>query len=93
MKDPDPFVSQCADDGLVAFTFRFLLFVESISPERQLDGFASPFNEGLSQELRATISPMDPRFIATAFKHWGDAAVLLDVFSGWVARTVVAEGG
>ena len=55
------------------------------------DGFSGPFHERLSQEGGALPAPMDPGFIAAAFRHRRDASILLECIGGGVAFPLFAE--
>jgi hypothetical protein len=56
------------------------------------NGFSGPFHERLSQACGALPAPMHPGFMATAFRHWRDASILLECIGGGLAFTLFAEG-
>ena len=56
------------------------------------DGFSGPFHERLAQEGGTLPTPMDPGFIAAAFRHRCDAGILLEFIGGGVALPLFAEG-
>jgi len=55
-------------------------------------GFRGPFHARVSQEGGALPAPMDPGFIAAAFRHRCDASIRLECIGGGVAFPLFAEG-
>jgi hypothetical protein len=49
------------------------------------NGFSGPFYERLAQEGGTLPAPMDPGFVAAAFRHRRDTRILLEFFRGGVA--------
>ena len=69
-----------------------LLGIVGTRPERMADGFAGPFHEGLSEELRALEAPVDPTRVPTAFGDRRNARILLEVGGGGIALALFAKG-
>ena len=55
----DPFVGESAGRHLVGLSDISLMLIEGASPERVAYGFPSLFDEGLPEEFRATVAPVD----------------------------------
>src|SRR5262245_10299381 len=56
------------------------------------DRLSRPLYERLADELWTLEAPMDPGFLAAAFRHWRDAGVLLEFSGGRIACPLFAEG-
>ena len=80
-EDADPFESDRAHRGMVAFTPSPLATVMGLSPRAVADGTASKFVKGLAQELRTGLPEMDASLSFALFAalhttgppHWSNA--------------------
>ena len=61
--------------------FLALLLVVDAGPERTVDGFGGPFDEGLPYEGGALPTPVHPGLFSTSLGHGCDARVLLNLGS------------
>ena len=69
-----------------------LLLVIDLRPEGMPDRCRRPLHERLSQERRTLEAPVDPGFLATAFRHRRNARIFLECLGGGVAFPLFAEG-
>ena len=92
IEDTDPFESQGAYSRLVRFALVALLLVRDLGPEGMPDRFRGPFHEHLSEECRTLQAPVDPGFLATAFRDRRNARVFLAFIGGGEAFSLFAEG-
>ena len=92
IKDADPFEGQGAHGSLVRLALVALLLVVDLGPEGMPDRFRGPFHERLSQERRTLQAPVDPGFLATAFRDRCDARVFLEFCGRGVAFPLFAKG-
>ena len=76
----------------MGIAFGPLLGIVGTRPERMADGFAGPFHEGLSEELRALEPPVDPTCVPTAFGDRRNARILLEFGGGGIAFALFAKG-
>ena len=65
-------------DDLVNISALFaLLFIVSLCPRAEHDGFASPFDHGLTQKSTGTPPPMDPAASTAFLSHGSDTKIAL----------------
>src|SRR5713101_1755602 len=76
----------------MGFPLVALLLVIDLRPERMPDRLSRPLHKRLADELWTLEAPMDPGFLAAAFRHWRDAGVLLEFSGGRIACPLFAEG-
>jgi hypothetical protein len=69
----------------MGLAFGPLLGIVRTRPEGMADGFAGPFHEGLSEELRALEAPVDPTRVPAPFGDGRNARILLEVTGGRIA--------
>src|SRR6266705_4731763 len=92
IENADPFEGQGAHGRLVCLALVALLLVIDLGPEGMPDRFRSPFHECLSEERRTLQAPVDPGFLATAFRDRRDARVFLEFRGRGVALPLFAKG-
>jgi hypothetical protein len=92
VEDADPFEGQGAHRRLVRFPLVALLLVIDLCPEGMPDRFCGPFHERLAEERRTLQAPVDPGFLATAFRDRCDARIFLEFRGGGEAFPLFAEG-
>ena len=88
----DPFEGQGAHGHLVRLALVALLLVVALGPEGMPDRFRGRFHEFLSEERRTLQAPVDPGFLATAFRDRRDARVFLEFRGRGVAFSLFAKG-
>ena len=89
----EPLKRQGPDGGLMCGALVALLRVVGAGPEGMPKGFSGPFHARLSQACGALPAPMDPGFIAAAFRHWRAASTWLERIGGGRALTRFADVG
>jgi hypothetical protein len=92
IENTNPFERQGPHGGLMGFPLVALLLVRDLRPERMPDRLSRPLYARLADELWTLEAPMDPGFLAAAFRHWRDAGVLLECSGGRIACPLFAEG-
>ena len=55
-------------------------------------GFSRPLHKRLSQERRTLEAPVDPGFLAAAFRHWRNTRIFLEFLGRSVAFPLFAKG-
>ena len=88
----DPWERPGPHGGLMGLPLVALLLGIHPRPEGMPDRCSRPLHERLSEECRALEAPVDPRFCAAAFGHWGDAGVWLECRGGGIAFALLATG-
>jgi hypothetical protein len=78
IQNADPLERQDPQRRLVRTAARPVSFVEGLGPEGSGNGLGHPLDEGLAEEGRAGVAPMDPAFVATALGDRSDTGVLLE---------------
>ena len=92
IEDADPFEGQGAHGRLVRLALVALLLVIDLRPEGMPRGFRRPLHERLAQERRTLEAPVDPGFLATAFRDRRDTRIFLEFLGRGVAFPLFAKG-
>src|SRR5262249_7476646 len=92
IEDANPFECQGAHSCLVRLALVALLLVVDLSPKGMPGGFSRPLDKRLAQERRTLEAPVDPSFLAAAFRHGRNTRILLEFLGRSVAFPLFAKG-
>src|SRR5215831_13538634 len=91
IENADPFEGQGAHGCLVCFALVALLLVIDLGPEGMPDRFRRPLYKRLSQECRTLQPPVDPGFLATAFRDRRNPRIFLEFCGRGIAFALFAK--
>ena len=91
-EDANPCEGQVAHGCLVRLALITLLLVIDLRPKGMPGGFSRPLHKRLPQERRTLEAPVDPRFLATAFRDRRDARIFLEFLGRRIAVPLFAKG-
>src|SRR5262245_21764964 len=92
IEDAHPFECQGAYGCLVRLALLALLLGVDLSPEGMPCGFSSPLHKRLAQERRTLEAPVNPSFLAAAFRHGRNTRIFLEFLGRSVALSLFAKG-
>src|SRR4030095_8727208 len=92
IEDANPFECQGAHGCLVRLALVALLLVVDLRPKGMPGGFRCPLHKRLSQERRTLEAPVDPSFLAAAFRHGRNTRIFLEFLGRSVAFPWCAKG-
>ena len=90
--DPNPFVCQCSDSGVMITAAYALPLILQFGPRAELPSLIGKLMKRLKHKLRARPTPMDPFRFATSFRHRRYSRELLHLHRGLKAIPIRAEG-
>ena len=92
-EDALPLVGKPTEDGLVSFSFGFLLLIVGFCPNRSVDGLSGPFDKALSPEFVAAIATVNVAHFGALFGNGCDSAHFLNGGRAFKGGVISSEKG